>query len=217
VEGPLAISECQDLNTDVMKEAIADLQITHMEFQNLQPKDKASNNSNAPSFSPTLSLHKTDSEDQISGTALITNASVTVEKEDHHEDLVLDKPKNNLKKDDSIPSCSLGRGLSQSAYQSPVPQTTSVPNPTIIGVNEDDCSEDDDDGALLRFLLRNTSQVNRELIKGNQVRTSLKKVMSLLLKKGEVRKHTIKIKHQPCNRPLAQKYYLLKMPKSQYK
>ena len=41
--------------------------------------------------------------------------------------------------------------------QSPVHQTTSVPNPNTAGVNEDDSNEDADDDAPLRFSLRNNS------------------------------------------------------------
>ena len=40
VEGPPAIGECQDLNTDVMKEAIADLQSAHADFQIVNRRTK---------------------------------------------------------------------------------------------------------------------------------------------------------------------------------
>ncbi|KAJ8425633.1 LOW QUALITY PROTEIN: hypothetical protein Cgig2_024288 [Carnegiea gigantea] len=79
---------------------------------------------------------------------------VIVEKEDHCEDVVRDQPNNFMKKDDSIPSYSLGLGLSQPDSQSPIPQPTSMPDPNTAGVNEDDGSEDHDDGAPLRFPLR---------------------------------------------------------------
>ncbi|KAJ8420870.1 hypothetical protein Cgig2_023870 [Carnegiea gigantea] len=93
----------------------------------------------------------------------VKDVSVIVEKEDFHEDVVLDHPKSVTKKDDSIPSCGLGLGLSQSDSQSSVPHTTSVPDLSTAVVNEDDGGEDDDVGAQLRFLLSNTSQVYREL------------------------------------------------------
>ncbi|KAJ8429603.1 hypothetical protein Cgig2_008833 [Carnegiea gigantea] len=70
----------------------------------------------------------------------------------------MDQPNNVMKKDDIIPSYSVGLGLSQPDSESPVPQTTSVPDPSAAGVDEDGGSEDDDDGAPLRFPLRNTSQ-----------------------------------------------------------
>ncbi|KAJ8425637.1 hypothetical protein Cgig2_024292 [Carnegiea gigantea] len=111
--------------------------------------DKASNDTGAPSFRPKLPLHKPDSEDQIPGTTLVVDANIIVEKEEHCEDVVLDHPNNFMKKDDSVPSYSLGLGLSQPNSQSPIPQTTSVPNPNTIRVNEDD-----NDGAPLRFPLR---------------------------------------------------------------
>ena len=38
-----------------------------------------------------------------------------------------------------------------------------MPDRNTTGVNEDDGSEDDDEGAPLRFPLSNTSQLNREL------------------------------------------------------
>ncbi|KAJ8425639.1 hypothetical protein Cgig2_024294 [Carnegiea gigantea] len=88
-----------------------------------------------------LPLHKPDSEDHISGTTLVIDASVIVEKEDHCEDVVLDHPNNFMKKDDSVPSYSLVLGLSTSDSQSPIPQTTSVPHPNTAGVNEDDDDE----------------------------------------------------------------------------
>ena len=124
-----------------------------MEFRNLQLKDKASNNSGAPL---TLSLHKPGSEDQIPGIALLVDTSVTVEKQDH-QNVVLDQQNNIMKKDDNIPSYSLQLGLSQLDCQSPVPQTPSVPNLSTARVIGDDGSEDGDDGAPLRFPLRNTS------------------------------------------------------------
>ncbi|KAJ8420267.1 hypothetical protein Cgig2_004592 [Carnegiea gigantea] len=87
----------------------------------------------APSSSPILPLHKPDNEAQIPRTILVANASVIIEKEDHHEDVLLDQPNNVMKKDDSIPSYSLGLGLSQPDSQSPVPQTTSMPDPNTAG------------------------------------------------------------------------------------
>ncbi|KAJ8429512.1 hypothetical protein Cgig2_016244 [Carnegiea gigantea] len=65
--------------------------------------------------------------------------------------------------DNSIPSYSLELGLSQPDSQSLIPHTTFVPDPSTIRVNEDDGGKHDEDGAPLRFLLKNTSQVNREL------------------------------------------------------
>jgi len=79
-----------------------------VEFRKLQPKRKANNDNGAPSSSPTLPLHRLDSEAKIPRTTLVANASVIVEKEDHHEDVLLDQPYNIMKKDDSIPSYSLG-------------------------------------------------------------------------------------------------------------
>ncbi|KAJ8420795.1 hypothetical protein Cgig2_016838 [Carnegiea gigantea] len=129
--------------------------------------DKTSNDSGAPSFSPTLSLHKLDSEDQISRTVLVADASVTIEKEDHHEDVV-------LAQQTIIPSYSLWLGLSQSDSQSPIPHTTSVPNPSTAGFNEDDGREDDDD-------------VNRELRVKKLAKIKSKKVEQ---KKGSPRAYS---------------------------
>ncbi|KAJ8420076.1 hypothetical protein Cgig2_023140 [Carnegiea gigantea] len=121
-----------------------------------QPKHKANNDNGAPSFSPALPLHKPDSEAQISETTLVTDADVIVEKEDQCEDVVLDQPNNVMKKDDSIPSYSLGWELSQPDSKSPVPHTTSVPDPDT-ATEKDDSNENDDDSAPLGFQLRNTS------------------------------------------------------------
>ncbi|KAJ8420213.1 hypothetical protein Cgig2_033076 [Carnegiea gigantea] len=126
-------------------------------------KGRVENDLCAPSFSPALSLDKPVGEAEILGDTLVSNASIIVKKEEHHEDVVLDQPKSVTKKDHSMPSCSLGLGLSQPDSQSPVPYNTSVPNLSATVVNEDDGIEDDNDSAPLRFPLRNTSQVNREL------------------------------------------------------
>ncbi|KAJ8426948.1 LOW QUALITY PROTEIN: hypothetical protein Cgig2_022630 [Carnegiea gigantea] len=153
---------------------------------NVRHYKETSNDSGAPSLSPTLSLHKPDSEDQISGTALVADASVTVKKEDHHEDVVLDQPNNVMKKDDSIPLYSLRLGLSQSDSQS---LTTSMLDPSTAGV-----SEDDDGGTSLRFPLRNTSQVNHELSTKKPAENKPKEGNEPSSKRGEVSKHNIKIK-----------------------
>ncbi|KAJ8426241.1 hypothetical protein Cgig2_018526 [Carnegiea gigantea] len=150
------------------RRAVADLQSAYVEFQNLQPKEKASNDSGAPSFNPTLSLHKPDSEVQILGIVLIVGASITVEKEDHRKD-VLDS-------------------------QSLVPQTTSARNPSTAMVNENHGSDDDKDNAPLIFPLRNTSQVNCELSIKKPTENQSKESDEPSFKKGKVRKHTIKIK-----------------------
>ncbi|KAJ8432172.1 hypothetical protein Cgig2_029013 [Carnegiea gigantea] len=129
--------------------------VRHYKESTTAKGDKAGKDSGAPSFNPTLPLHKLDSEDQISRTTLVTDASITVEREDHYKDVVLDQLNNGMKKDDNIPSCSLS--------QSTVPYITSMPDPNTAAVNEDDGGEDDDNGAPLRFPLRNASQVNCEL------------------------------------------------------
>jgi len=43
---------------------------------------------------------------------MVADATVTIEKENHHEDVVLDQPSKAMKKDDSIRSYSLGLELS---------------------------------------------------------------------------------------------------------
>jgi len=88
---------------------------------------------------------------------LVFDASVIIEKEEHYEEVVLDQPKSIMKEDRSMPSYSRGLRLSQPNSQSPVPQNTSVPDPTTAEVNKDDGIKDDDDGAPLRFTLRSTS------------------------------------------------------------
>ncbi|KAJ8427420.1 hypothetical protein Cgig2_013664 [Carnegiea gigantea] len=82
-----------------------------------------------------------------------------------------------MKKDDSIPSYSLGLGI--------IPQTTSVPDPSTAGVSEDDGIEDDDDGAPLRIPLRNNSQMNHELSIKKPVEKKPKEGDDPSSKKGE--------------------------------
>ncbi|KAJ8434778.1 LOW QUALITY PROTEIN: hypothetical protein Cgig2_003106 [Carnegiea gigantea] len=160
-----------------------------MEFQKLQPKQKANNNLYAPSFSPTLPLHKPDGEAQISGGPLVADASIIVEKGDHCEDVVLDQPNSVMKKENIIPLYSLGLRLSQPDSQSP---TNSVPDPSTARANKDDGREDDDNGAPSRFLLRNTSQVNRQLRIKKYAENKPKQGDESFSKKGDFRKHSVK-------------------------
>ncbi|KAJ8426180.1 LOW QUALITY PROTEIN: hypothetical protein Cgig2_017108 [Carnegiea gigantea] len=60
------------------------------------------------------STSQTNGEAEIPGDTLISDVSIIVEKEDHREDVVLDQLRGVTKKEDSIPSSSLGLGLSQS-------------------------------------------------------------------------------------------------------
>ena len=56
----------------------------------------------------------------------MANACISVDKEEHPEDVLMDQAKKEMKKDDTMPSFSRGLGLSQPNNQSPVPQTTSM-------------------------------------------------------------------------------------------
>ncbi|KAJ8421665.1 hypothetical protein Cgig2_007970 [Carnegiea gigantea] len=105
-----------------------------------------------PSFSPTLALSGPNSEAQILVTTSMVNASISVDKEEHRENILMDQAKKEMKRDDSLPSFSVGLGLSQPN----ILKTTFVLDPNITGKKDDD-NEDDDDGTLLRFPLRNTS------------------------------------------------------------
>jgi len=86
----------------------------------------------------------------------MVDASVSVEKEDHHENLLMDQAKKEMNKDDSNPSFSLGLEFYQPDNQSPVPQSTSVSDPNTAG-EKHNANEDNYDGAPLIFPLRNTS------------------------------------------------------------
>ncbi|KAJ8425612.1 hypothetical protein Cgig2_005291 [Carnegiea gigantea] len=174
-------------------------------------KVKANNDVCAPSFSPTLPFHKLDGEAEILGDTLVSDANIIVEKEGHHEDVVLDQPKSVMKKGDSIPSYSLGLGLSQPDSQSLVPQTTSAPHPGTVGVNEDDGGEDDDDNAPLRFPLRNSSQVNRKLNIKKLAEKKPKEGNEPSCKKVEARRHNIKIRKATLKpQPVEQKKRILR-------
>ncbi|KAJ8419744.1 hypothetical protein Cgig2_027326 [Carnegiea gigantea] len=100
-------------------------------------KGKASNNLYAPPFSPTVPLDKLDREAEIPGDILVFDASIIIEKEEHCEDVVIDQPKSITKKDYSMPSYNLGLRLSQPDRQSPVPQSTFVPDPNNAAVNRE--------------------------------------------------------------------------------
>ncbi|KAJ8436154.1 hypothetical protein Cgig2_029766 [Carnegiea gigantea] len=128
-------------------------------------KGKANSDLCASSFSPIVPLDKPDGEARIRVDTLVFDANIIVEKQEHHEDVVLDQPKSVTKKDHSMPSNSLGLGLN-------------------------DGIEDDDNGAPLKFPLGNTSQVSREL----SVKKPAEKKPKEGDKKGEVRKQSIKIK-----------------------
>ncbi|KAJ8421699.1 LOW QUALITY PROTEIN: hypothetical protein Cgig2_002596 [Carnegiea gigantea] len=157
------------------------------------PKGKVNNDFSAPSFISIVPLDKPSGKGQIQADTLVFDANVIIEKEKYREDVVLDQLKSVMKEDPSMLSCSLGLGLSQPDSQSLVPQNTSVPNPSTAAVNEDDGIEDDDDGAPLRFILRNTSQVN--IVKKPAEKKS-KEGDEPASKKGEVRKQSIKSKKQ---------------------
>ncbi|KAJ8421368.1 LOW QUALITY PROTEIN: hypothetical protein Cgig2_025251 [Carnegiea gigantea] len=116
-------------------------------------EDKESSNDGAPSFRPTLTLQKLDSEDQFLGTTSVAAPALLLKRKT--------TPNDVIKKYDSIPSCSLVLGLNQLDSKIPIPQTTSTPDPNTTKVNEDDVN--DDEGALLRFPLKDTSQLNCEL------------------------------------------------------
>ncbi|KAJ8431997.1 hypothetical protein Cgig2_005926 [Carnegiea gigantea] len=155
--------EAQGFNADVMKDVVVDLHSAH----------KANNDLCAPSLSPTVPLDELDDEADIPKDTLVFDANIIVKKEEHHEAMVLDH---------SMLSYSLGLGLSQSDSQSPVPQNTCVPDLSTAAVEEYNVIKDDNNGAPLRFPLRNTSQKKSK--EGNKPAS----------KKGEVRKQSIKIK-----------------------
>jgi len=141
----ILLLEAQHFNTDLMKDTVADLHSAHVEFQNLQLMQKANDDFCAPSFIPTVPLYKPDTESQIQTDTLVSDACVIVKKEEHYEDVVLDQPKSVTKEDCSMMPYSPGLGLSQSNSQSPVPQNTSMPDPSIVAVNKDEGIKDDDE------------------------------------------------------------------------
>ncbi|KAJ8428621.1 hypothetical protein Cgig2_009147 [Carnegiea gigantea] len=149
---------------------------------NFQPQDKASNNDGAPLFNTTLHLHKPDSKDRILGTTLVTDTSVIVEEEDHHEDVVQDQPNNVMKKDDNIPSYSLGLGLSQPDNESLNPQTPLYLIQTLLGL-------------MKMMVVKIMTTLNRELSRKKLDKNRSKDGDKHSFKKSNVMKHTIKIKN----------------------
>ncbi|KAJ8423850.1 hypothetical protein Cgig2_024096 [Carnegiea gigantea] len=117
-----------DFDTAVMKEVVADLRSAHLGFAKIQLKQQPDNDDGGPLFSPTLALREPDSEAQILVTTSVADASVSIKKEDHHENVLMDQAKKKMNKNASMLSFSLGLGLSQPDSQSPVPQSTSVPD-----------------------------------------------------------------------------------------
>jgi len=71
-----------------------------------------------------------------------------------------------------------------------------MPDPSTAAVNEDGDIQNDDDDAPLRFTLRNTSQVSRELSVRKPAEKNPKEGDEPASKKGEVRKKSIKSKKQ---------------------
>ena len=108
MEGVPAINEVQNFNTFIMKEAIAELHNAHMEFAKLHPNQKSKKDIGGPSFSPKLVLSQLDTEAPIPTTTSMAYASVSVDMEEHREVVLMDQAQQELKKDDNIPSFSLG-------------------------------------------------------------------------------------------------------------
>ncbi|KAJ8424499.1 hypothetical protein Cgig2_020044 [Carnegiea gigantea] len=120
-----------DFSTTIMKKAIANLHSAHMKFKNIQKKQQPEKHDGGPSFSHTLALHEPDTKAENSATTSVVDIRVSVEKEDHCENVFMDQAKKETNKDNNIPSFSLGLGLSQPNRQSPVPYSTSVPDPKL--------------------------------------------------------------------------------------
>ena len=122
----------------------------------------------------------------------MTEASVSVEREDYCENMLMDQAKREMNKDNSMPSFSLGLGPSQLDNQSSVPQTTFMPDPNT-DLEKYDANEDDD-GAPLIFHLRNTSEMNPDLSINKLTKNKSKEVDKPSSRKGDVRSPTIRIK-----------------------
>ena len=127
----------------------------------------------------------------------MVDASISVEREEHREDVLMEQAKQESKKDDSMPSFNVGVRLSQLDSQSPVLASTPLPDPNTAKEKDDDNKEDHDD-APLRFSLWDTTQANRDL----SIKKSLKNRSTVgekpTSRKHEVRKTTIKIKKVYC-------------------
>jgi len=95
-----------------------------------------------------------------------------------------------MKKDDRMPSFSIGLGLSQANSQSPNPQTISVPGLKTTREKHNG-NKHDGDGAQLIFSLRNTSQANHDLSIKKSTENKFKAGEKPSPKKGEVRNPTI--------------------------
>jgi len=121
VEEPPMIGEGQNLNTTVMKEGVVDLHSAHMEFENIQLKQQLGKHDGAPSFTPTLALNEPDTKAEDLTTTSLEDARVSVEKEDHCENVLMDQVKKETSKDDSTTSFSARLRLSKLDGQSPVP------------------------------------------------------------------------------------------------
>ncbi|KAJ8423166.1 hypothetical protein Cgig2_023233 [Carnegiea gigantea] len=67
-----------------------DLLMVQLEFAKLQLKQQPNEDDGVPSFSPILALHEPDSEAQILATTSVADTSVSLEEEDHHENVPLD-------------------------------------------------------------------------------------------------------------------------------
>ncbi|KAJ8420230.1 hypothetical protein Cgig2_030246 [Carnegiea gigantea] len=139
----------------------------------LQPKQQPNQDDDGPSFNPTLVVGQTDSEALILVATSMAEASVTTNKEDHYEQVLMGQMKEEL---------NLGQVLSQLDSQCPSPASTSVPNPNTIDEQDID-NKDDDDGAPLRFPLRNTYQGNYDVSINKSLENKCKAGRSLPLKR----------------------------------
>ncbi|KAJ8424963.1 hypothetical protein Cgig2_000550 [Carnegiea gigantea] len=95
-----------------------------------------------PLFNLGLGLSQLKSQSPIVMSMSIADADIGGERDEHHEEVVQDHPKQESKKDDSTPSFSLGLGLSQLDSQSSFAASTSILDQKTISEKDDDHQEE---------------------------------------------------------------------------
>lgn len=77
-------------------------------LQSFNRSNNQTRTNSGPSFSPALALGQTNSKAPIPATASMADASVGVDSEENYEDVLMDQPRQELKKDDNIPLFTIG-------------------------------------------------------------------------------------------------------------
>jgi len=71
-------------------EVVVELQGVHMDFVKVRAKQQSNKDDSGPSFSPTITLSQPKNQSQILTTTSMVDTSISIEKDEHREDVVMD-------------------------------------------------------------------------------------------------------------------------------